>query len=256
MYLYEAILVRKSVKNYYMDQLDQTMLNNILNFANHLSMLFEGQQVQYKIVDYSNTDSKMLGIFSVKAPYYFVIGSDGSNQSLMNSGYLIQQISLYLTSKGIGSCLLGKKKLSKLTTEGLEYETGLVLAFGKAKDNVYRDSRKVKRLDEKELCIYKCEPDANLKALMKAARLSPSSMNLQPWRFVLYENRIHVFCKKDIFHGKSHEDVRNIDIGIVIAHLMIAAEELWIDATVKKLDNISNKYFKNNEYMISVILKV
>lgn len=254
MNLYEAILVRKSVKNYYMDELEQSMLKNIMNFANHLSMLFEEQKVQYKMLNYANTDKKLLGVFSVKAPYYFLIASDSINTSQINQGYLMQQVSLYLTTKGLGSCLLGIKKIKNI--DGMAYESALVLAFGKSKESIYCDSRKGKHIEEKEFCIYKCEPDSNLKLLMKVVSLSPSSLTIQPWRFVLYDNRIHIFCKRDMFHAKLHQETKNIEMGTVLAHLLVTAEELWLQSSVKKLDNITNKDFRNNDYMLSVLLKI
>ncbi|BCN30183.1 nitroreductase family protein [Anaeromicropila herbilytica] len=255
MNLYDAILVRKSVKNYHMDELEQTMLNNILNFANHLSMLTEDNKVQYKILHHSYTDNKLLSIFSVKAPYYFVIASDNDDLSLMNNAYLMEQISLYLTTKGIGSYLIGKKKINKELVDGLNYDSGLIMAFGKAKDNIYRDVRKLKHIDEKDICIYKCEPDMSLKSLMKIASYSTANRTMQPFRFVIYDNRIHLFSKKETFHARTYHEAKNIDIGIILAHLLVAAEELWFQTTIKKQENITNREMKNNEYVISLFLK-
>ena len=46
-----------------------------------------------------------------------------------------------------------------------------------------------------------------------------------------------------------------IDIGIALNHMMITAEELWVEAELKEIDNISNQSFKNNSYITSLIIK-
>ena len=45
-----------------------------------------------------------------------------------------------------------------------------------------------------------------------------------------------------------------VDMGIVLAHLMIAIDDLWIDAVMSRLENITHKTVPNNEYVISVVL--
>lgn len=41
----------------------------------------------------------------------------------------------------------------------------------------------------------------------------------------------------------------------MLANVMTAAEELWIDVDLIKLDNITHITLPNNQYVISVILK-
>ena len=61
----------------------------------------------------------------------------------------------------------------------------ITMAFGKSKGSYTRKAVDAKRMDLKELCVYKEVPRQWMKQLLEAARLSPSSMNSQPWRFVL-----------------------------------------------------------------------
>ena len=46
-----------------------------------------------------------------------------------------------------------------------------------------------------------------------------------------------------------------IDIGIALTHMLITAEELWVEAELKELDNISSQSFKNNHYITSLMIK-
>ena len=247
MNLYEAIFVRKSIRKYKMQAIEQTKLDGILHFAESLPMLFDDISVEYKIIDNTTEHQAFTGAFLVKAPYYLFIASDTIKNYKINCGYLLQQISLYLTAKGIGSCYLGSAKPRKDILAGLKHEYVLALAFGESEQEVYRIAEKAKRLPESDIAVYKTEVKKPVKTLIRAARLAPSSMNSQPWRFVVYNNRIHVFCKKNIFLSSVLSEIKLIDIGVCLANLLVAAEELWVDVKLLRLDNISSTAFKKNE---------
>lgn len=72
----------------------------------------------------------------------------------------------------------------------------VVMAFGKPKGSCYRKQAEAKRLSLDDLCVYKETPRQWMKQLLDAARMAPSSMNSQPWRFVVFDSRIHIFSKK------------------------------------------------------------
>lgn len=254
MNLFEAIYCRKSVRNFIMESLDQDLLNCIKNYYEKLNGLISGVGIDFKIIDNIVENRKISGLFSIKAPYYLLISSEVKPEYLLNVGYLMEHISLYLTTKNIGSCFLGSARPNTKETFGMRYEYVIMLAFGKSNESIYRDSMKAKRLSMDEVCVYKSDPTNNIKTMIKSAILAPSSVNNQPWRFVVYDNRIHVFCKKGIVSNKALEDMKNIDIGIMVANLVIAAEELWSDVSVKRLDNITHKNVKNNYYITSILI--
>lgn len=255
MNLYESIFVRKSVRNYCMNEIEQKKLDQILNFANQIPLLSKDNKVEFKIINNVKENTHIAGLFSVKAPYYFLIAAENKEDYLLNAGYILEQVSLYLTSKNLGSCFLNTKKPRRSKAIDFNYEYVTMLAFGSTNESLYREDDKIKRLVEKEFCIFKEEVNDDMKLLLKAARLSPSLMNNQPWRLVVYKNRIHIFCKKSMLLTKEYNQTKEVDIGIILSHLLIAAEELWLETTVKKLDNISNRYFKTNEYVISLLIK-
>lgn len=252
MNLYEAIFVRKSIRKYKMKALDESILNDIMNFAGSLRMLYEGISVEYKIVDSINEPINFKGPFSFKAPYYLVLFSTKEEGYCYNAGYLLEQISLYLTTKGIGSCYLGMAKPKKGKLEVLDHEYVMTLAFGEGEQEIYRTVDNAKRLPIEDIAIYKENISRNVKAIMQAVRMSPSSMNSQPWKFVVYDNRIHIFNKKQIFKTTALKEVQEVDIGICIAHLLVSADELWVDCVVQHFDNISNKTFKKYDYVTSI----
>ena len=45
------------------------------------------------------------------------------------------------------------------------------------------------------------------------------------------------------------------NFGIMFSHMMIVAEELWLDVDLIRLEEISQKNFPNNQYVLSAILR-
>ena len=90
--------------------------------------------------------------------------------------------------------------------------------------------------------------------MMQAARLAPSSFNSQPWRFMVYQNRIHVFVRKELIPMGCKKNLVWLNMGIMLCHISLAAEECWRDIDFERKDNIAAKEFKNNQYFLSIIL--
>ena len=84
-----------------------------------------------------------------------------------------------------------------------------------------------------------------MKAILRAARLAPSSFNSQPWRFVVYSDRIYIFAKKTLpFSGKEKRAFKEFNIGIMLSHIMLAAEELWMNMETQVEDQFAKKDYK------------
>lgn len=253
MNLYEAIFVGKSVKNYLFDGLGTQMLEDILNEYGEIKGLFGGIETELVILDNRKGEYKLLGMLGIRAPYYLVIYSEEKDRAMMNAGYLMEQMSLYLCSRGLGSCFVGTPLLKKKYARRNGKKLMAVLAFGKAKGSCTRKPIEAKRLSLGELCVYKEMPRQWMKQLLEAARMAPSSGNSQPWRFVVFDNRIHIFSKKHASDRLGRFD--ELNFGIMFAHMMVVAEELWLDVDLIRLEEISQKNFPNSQYMLSAILR-
>ena len=192
-------------------------------------------------------------MFTPNAPYYLAFYSEEKEKHDLNAGYILEQISLYMTSKGIGSCFLGMTKAPKKKEEDLHFVIGM--AFGIPKGEAVRHDYEANRLSMDELCVFKEKPKAWVNEILEAARLAPSSLNSQPWRFVIYENRIHVFSKKPTSTGKSWGKFNEFNFGVMLANISITAEEIWVDLDLIKLNNITHKTIPNNQYIISILVK-
>ncbi|WP_371723380.1 nitroreductase family protein [Isachenkonia alkalipeptolytica] len=76
----------------------------------------------------------------MNAPHYIAIYSEEKEGYLLNAGYILQQLDLYLSKEGIGTLWLGLGK----PQESLKAKNGLLyvitLAVGKAKKKLQRKS--------------------------------------------------------------------------------------------------------------------
>lgn len=250
---FEAIFVRKSVRSYLQTELEPQILEGILTKFQEIKGLCEGTESELCILDNRKGQYRMLSVLGVKAPYYLALYSDEFDRCTMNAGYLMEQMSLYLCSIGLGSCFVGNPIVTKkLQTKGSK-KLMLVLAFGKAKKSCTRTPAAADRMELNKLCVFKDKPKYWVNQLLEVARLAPSSFNSQPWRFVVFDNCMHIYCKKQKLEYLKKWD--EVNFGILFAHMMIAAEELWIDVDLIRLEEITHKQFSNTEYVLSAVLK-
>jgi len=70
---------------------------------------------------------------------------------------------------------------------------------------------------------------------------------------VVYENRVHVFSKQPTNRRALWNRFVELDMGIMLANVMVAAEEIWIYLDLIKLDNITHKTIPNNQYLLSIL---
>ena len=253
MNLYEAIFVRKSVRSYTGEALSPQLLDKVKAHYRELTGLFGGIETEISVLDNRRGQQRMLSLFSVKAPYYLVFYSEEAPRYLMNMGYLMEQMVLYMCSLGIGTCFIGSNKIKKELQEKDGRKIVGIVAFGKSKGSHVRKQAEAKRLSIDQLCIFKEVPRQWMRQLLESARLAPSAMNDQPWRFVVYDNRIHIFSKKHKAEQLRKWD--EVNFGIMFANLMTAAEEMWLDVDLIRLEDISQKNFPNSQYVLSAILK-
>ena len=252
--LYEAIYLRKSAKSYLMEELDQKLVKNIENFANHLQTIIHNKHIKFKILNrFSDKAKTMEYSNSIKAPCYFVLTMEKQDGYLFDIGYIMGQLSLYLTTKELGSNLLHPVEVAK-DYFGHTEEFVTVLAFGKTTGSKYKDTKMMKSLLGDKYCHYKSEVDDNIKKIVYAAGFFPYSIGPQPWRIIVYNNRIHFFCKKDTVLTKHYKKLYRIEIGMMLANIQLKAEELWLNVSAKRMDNIAEKQMKDYDYMLTVLI--
>ena len=253
MNIFDAIFVRKSVRIYQNVELESQLLEKIQAKYGEIKGLCEGAECEFLILDNRKGKYKMLSELGVSAPYYLALYSEEFDRYMMNAGYLMEQMSLYLCSIGLGSCFIAKPIITKDMQRRGTKKLALVLAFGKAQKSCTRTLESANRMEMDKICVFKEKPKYWMNQLLEVARLAPSSFNSQPWRFVVLDNRMHIYAKKQKLKYLRKWD--EVNFGILFSHMMIAAEELWIDVDLIRLEEITHKQFPNTEYVLSAVLK-
>ncbi len=252
MSIYEAIFNRQSVRKFRMEPLDAEILVQLRKFIANITPLDGESRLELEIHEHWNRREKIRGLWSVEAPYYLLVYCKEEQGACRNAGYVAEQAVLYLTSKEVGSCYLGETKVGAAQRDGLKRI--LVIGFGKPGEKLYRDSEGARRLPLSSLCVYKDEPGENLKKILKGARLAPSSFNSQPWRFVVYTDRLCVFARKDMLpRMKTLAVMRDFNMGIMLSHIMLGAEEFWMNMETVVEEQFLKKAYKNGEYICTIV---
>jgi nitroreductase len=233
----EYIVKRKSIRKFDMKLLDAETINDINKYIENIESLDSSIKTKTYIL---NDERLVSGFFKVKAPQYIAITSEKKEGYLINAGYILEQLVIYLTSKGIGTCWLGGvKPNAEISSEDLGYV--VMIAIGKPNEPLYRkDASEFKRKDISEI--------SNLReatSIMEAVRLAPSASNQQAWYFDIKENEIYVYCKKVM---KLMEKMANIDIGIALAHIHIVAQDQGKKVEMLKEED---KLIQGYEYIVT-----
>ncbi len=249
--LYNMIELRRSIRDFQNRQVEETIWEGFRKYQRELFALYP--EIPYKIEVTCVLGGKKAGsLFSVKAPYYISLLTTEDRESYLNAGYIMEELSLYLAARGIGTCYQGMLKVKK---EQENLSEVLVMAAGYPKKYLYRSQENRNRLPLSKVCVFKEEPSKEIMAILKAAAMAPSSFNSQPWRFIVYKNRIHIFMQKVNNGIFKRNKLHLLDIGMALNHIMITAEELWVEAELKEIDNLSSHSIRNYEYITSFILK-
>lgn len=210
MNLYEAMFCRKSIRKYDMNPLAKEKIEEIENFARNLKPLYNDIQIEYTLVNH------VTNILPVKAPHYFIISSENKEGYLENIGFMFEQMDLFLSSEGIGSCWLGMARPKEKVDTKLEFV--IILCFGNPLEELYRDVAEFRR---KPLSEVSSGADDRL----ECARLAPSATNSQNWFFAAENGKIHIYQKKlNPIKIVMYDKMNRVDIGIAACHLYVATE--------------------------------
>ncbi len=265
---FEAIYRRKSVRKYSGEKLPESELERVkdkignseaLNddIDSNIFLAVDGEKVQET---FSGLKSKLA---SVEAPHYLVGTSEEEEGYLVNMGYMLEEVVLFLADRKLGTCWLGAGLNEGFLKEVYDFEDHLVImvAFGNSaegKDDLRNGPEEADRDPLKELVLNDpgVLPDV-WKKVIYAARMAPSAINSQPWRFHYDEDGIHVFIEeKGLFKSlvskiADLKKLNRIDAGIALKHLEIAAQNFSLEIQFEDL----GRKKKDHEYVMSAVKK-
>lgn len=101
----EILRKRKSIRKYDLTKLDAETLDRMRDQIGKVTPLYPN--IRY-CAEIANTSK--WSFTGVKAPHYLLFGSEDKDGAIENIGFIGQQMSLFLSEAGIGSCWLGMAK--------------------------------------------------------------------------------------------------------------------------------------------------
>jgi len=232
--LYETIFSRKSVRKYTKDDIEENVLNKIKGFIDNVIPLFEHVGYEIKILGKGEVTNNW-------APRYIAIYSEKKNGYLLNAGYLLQQVDLYVQSIGLGSCWIG---LARPHPTKNKYGFIIMLSVGYPLEDKKRELGEFKRKELKEITNFE---DAEI---MEPVRLAPSADNSQPWYYLKTNESIDLYRNKKGFHALALNHWNQLDMGISLLHFELSLRhhnkkfEYFKKLSVEKLNGF--------EYVLSV----
>ena len=178
---------RRSVRAYKAEAINVATLADLRAYMNQLVPLIPGAKVEGRIIptDHGNYWQKW------KTPHFIAIFSDGSDDALINVGFMYQQLDLYAQSLGLGTCWVG---LGSLTDE------------------------------EPVMTEIADQPDNRLEAL----RLAPSATNSQPWYVTHDGDTLHIWREElGLIKQRTLGRMNKIDMGIGLCHLYVENKDTF-----------------------------
>ena len=245
--LYSTIFQRKSIRKYDLDPLDEDTLKEIRDHLQTLKPLHKDIKIEFKILSPDVVHRRMMR----KAPHYIAVFSEVKEGYLSNVGVMLQQMDLFFSAQGLGSCWQGIPTLKKEALARSRLKFVILMAFGKPQETLHRTATsQFKRKSFEEISDITSAVD-----LLETARLAPSARNAQEWFFTGDDRLIHAYHRKPSFIGRHlFKKYPPMDVGISLYHLKLGAEHFGKETEII-FDNPEDNNLNEYDYVASLRLK-
>ena len=217
-----------------------------------------GSQARIALIAASPDDRdalRRLGTYGfIKGATGFIAGAVGrAPKDLEDYGYLLEQVILYATGLGLGTCWLGGtftrstfvRRFGGLRRgETLPAVVSIGLIGDDGTERIRERKEGSRRLPSVELFFERGfgEPldlgaAGAYAAALEAVRMAPSATNKQPWRLVREGASWHFYLRRTKGYGKGSAlfavlriaDLQRVDLGIAMCHFELVAREHGLD---------------------------
>ena len=276
----KLITNRKSVRDYKKTLLKAEDIKELTDYINKAKKLISDIDIEILILG-NEVFEKLNGKagykgFMLNAPNYALLLSEKKDNYIKNAGYIGEEIVLKALDMQIGSCWItfndsdlvksnldinSDKEVVGIIALGYDDNKTKIINIPKIGANESKTSvEKVadntsERLGVEEIVYinsWGCNAtvdELENRALLDAfhyARLAPSTLNRQPWRFILDDDMV-ILTVRDDEHTESYEE--EIDAGIVMLYLEAIVDMTLTDITWT-LDAPEKDYNIPSDYVV------
>lgn len=233
MTLDEAIIARRSIRSYQMEELEPELIDELVDFLSDLNVPDDTIDWNFDILPLDDMCRVINGIPRLQAPHYLVIRSEKIKNCLQNAGYIGEMAVLWLTVHGIASCWQSTLEVEKDFEDVLPFITAV--AFGRS-DESFRCSAEEISKKKKLSAIAYGDMKSPRKEIMELVWMAPSCMNMEPVRYLVDTHRIHIYRKNNrILKFNQFNYYQCLDVGVAMAHLEIAAKKYGYRVAFERL---------------------
>ena len=270
--LTETVNKRYSMRTFKSKKVDDKTRQKILDYAEKITNPF-GPKIRIKFIEkQTSSEGEKLGTYGIIKNANLFLGVavknlPGAQEGL---GYEFEQLVLYMTSLGLGTCWIGgtfdkgafaeemKPEADEIFTIicPIGYGTGKKRFFEKImRLNLKADSRlpwnKLFFKDDFETLLKPSDCESYEEAL-ELLRQAPSAVNKQPWR-VLYDGKAFHFFENHSLPAGDKVDIQRVDMGICLNHFHLALIEKGLNGHFEKLP-LDVKVPESTDYVTSWII--
>lgn len=257
----QLIQKRKSVRSFAPTPVGEKVLNLLKNQIDQLSAPFEAQARVEILSSEKGDQSVKLGTYGVirGAKHFLALILQEGPMAEVGGGYLFEEVILFCTQLGLGTCWLGasfkakdflgqielkeKERLTLISPVGYASEKrstiDSLMRIGAGSDrrkpfeSLFFNHSFHNPLTPKEAGPYQIP--------LEMVRLAPSGSNKQPWRIVKEQHTFH------FYHQVSRFSLN--DLGIALCHFELTCKELQINGKFSFQENVPQA--QGLEYVIS-----
>jgi len=252
-HLQKAIETRKSTRTFQKEPLspvDIEKISGYLNWPENLIGPF-GYQFEFELlIESEERDKDQIGTYGfIKNPQGYILGSSIiETKSLFDYAYVLENIVLYLTAIGVGTCWLGgrfqkQEAMSQLSIKENEIipaitPIGYPQEKQRLKERMIRSVLQArKRKPEEQLFYYEAfgqplgDRAEEFRQALHYVRIGPSAQNKQPWRLVFGNNltQVHFYVTNPLADNPLYMcEPQYLDIGIAYNHFKTGLDEVGI----------------------------
>lgn len=233
--LFNSIPNRISVRNYKKESLSKADYDYLVSKTEYINSLNTG--VKAYLVNQKEEDvfTGIIGSYGKikNAPSYFMLVGDTLNKNIdAIIGYIGEYLVLECQNRNIGTCWVAgtfkKSRLSNQVKINSNEKIFCIIAVGYKDDNAVDYAKKMLKAKNRKplqkLVINYDElsnmPDY-IKKSIEYARIAPSAINRQPWRFKVYQNGIDVLMGKGMINSQKLVESKKLDLGIALFHIVV-----------------------------------
>lgn len=249
----DAIEARTSTRTFLNTPISSADLEKISAFINNPENLIGpfGHQIQFDLVtEDEGNNKKKIGTYGMiaNAQGYILGGCPKETTHLFDYAYVLENIVLYLTSMGIGTCWLGGRfrKQEAMTQLSLADDDIIpaITPIGYAKEKPRLKERLVRtilkarnRKSEDKLFFYETFDEAlgdraeDFQQALHLLRIGPSAQNKQSWRLVFNSDlsQVNFYIVSSLSHNSLYMcEPEYLDIGIAYNHFETGLGEMGI----------------------------